>query len=99
MNSLTTKYIESLSSTKHFQQYARIKRAKYMLKMTSSNGNIFRVTGLLWGEFTDPRWIPRTKASDMKLWCFLWSVPEQTAEQTIEAPVIWDATVLIITPL
>ena len=38
--------------------------------MTSSNGNIFRVTGHLCGEFTDPRWIPRTKASDAELWCF-----------------------------
>ena len=44
--------------------------------MTSSNGNIFRVTGHLCGEFTGPRWIPRTKASDEELWCFLWSVPE-----------------------
>ena len=33
--------------------------------MTSSNGNIFRVTGLLCGEFTGHRWIPRTKASDV----------------------------------
>ena len=32
--------------------------------MTSSNGNIFRVTGHLCGEFTGPRWIPHTKASD-----------------------------------
>ena len=32
--------------------------------MTSSNGNIFRVTGLLCREFTGHRWIPRTKASD-----------------------------------
>ena len=32
--------------------------------MTSSNGNIFRVTGHLCGEFTGPRWIPLTKASD-----------------------------------
>ena len=39
--------------------------------MTSSNGNIFRVTGPLCGEFTGPRWIPRTKASDAELWCFL----------------------------
>ena len=30
--------------------------------MTSTNGNIFRVTGLLGGEFTGHRWIPRTKA-------------------------------------
>ena len=40
--------------------------------MTSSNGHIFRVTGHLCGEFTCPRWIPRTKASDAELWCFLW---------------------------
>ena len=33
--------------------------------MTSSNGNIFRVTGHLCGEFTGPRWIPHTKASDI----------------------------------
>ena len=37
--------------------------------MTSSNGNIFRVTGPLCGEFTGDRWIPRTKASDAELWC------------------------------
>ena len=30
--------------------------------MTSWNRNIFRVTGHLCGEFTGPRWIPRTKA-------------------------------------
>ena len=46
------------------------------IMMTSSNGNIFRVTGHLCGEFTGPRWIPRTKASDAELWCFLWSVSE-----------------------
>ena len=39
--------------------------------MTSSNGNIFRVTGPLCGEFTGHRGIPRTKASDAELWCFL----------------------------
>ena len=44
--------------------------------MTSSNGNIFRVTGLLCGEFTGHWWIPLTKANDAELWCFPWSVPE-----------------------
>ena len=39
--------------------------------MTPSNGNIFRVTGPLCGEFTNYRWIPLTKASDAELWCFL----------------------------
>ena len=42
--------------------------------MTSSNGTIFRVTGPLCWEFTGHRWIPRTKASDAELWCFLWYV-------------------------
>ena len=44
--------------------------------MTSSNGNICRVTGRLCGELTGHRWIPLTKASDAELWCFLWSAPE-----------------------
>ena len=48
--------------------------------MTSSNVNICRVTGPLCGEFTGHRWIPLTKASDVELWCFLWSAPEQTVE-------------------
>ena len=45
------------------------------------------------------RWIPLTKASGADLWCFLWSAPEQTVQQTIETPVIWDAIVHIITSL
>ena len=49
---------------------------RYSHMITSSNGIIFRVTGHLCGEFTGPRWIPRTKASDADLWCFLWSAPE-----------------------
>ena len=67
--------------------------------MTSSNGNIFRVTGPLCGEFTCHRWIPLTKASDMELWCFLRSATEQTFKQTIKTPVIWDAIELIMTSL
>ena len=34
--------------------------------MMSSNGNIFRVTGPLCGEFTIHQWIPLTKASDVE---------------------------------
>ena len=49
---------------------------RMVVMMTSSNGNIFRVTGPLRGEFTGHRWIPLTKASDAEFWCFLWSVPE-----------------------
>ena len=39
--------------------------------MTSSNENIFRVTGDLCREYTGPWWSPRTKASDAELSCFL----------------------------
>ena len=61
--------------------------------MTSSSGNIFRITGLWWGESTGARWIPLGKASDAELWYIFWSAPEQTVEQTIEMPVIWDAII------
>ena len=67
-----------LDQTLHYRQIDRISYVGMHLydMMTSSNGNIFRVTGHLCGEFTGPRWIPRTKASYTELWCFLWSAPE-----------------------
>ena len=52
----------------------------------------FHVTGPLW-------WISLIKASDAELWCFLWSAPEQTVEQTIGTPAIWDAIAFIMTKL
>ena len=47
------------------------------------------------------RWLvdSLTKASDGELWYFLWSAPEQTFEQTIKTPMIWDAIALIMTAL
>ena len=44
--------------------------------MTSSNGNIFRVTGPIVRGIHRSRWIPHTKASNAELWCFLWSASE-----------------------
>ena len=49
-----------------------------LIMMTSSNGNLFRVTGHLCGEFTGHWWNPHAKASDAKLW----SVPEWTGKQS-----------------
>ena len=46
-------------------QYCAISDSSMMM---SSNGNIFRVTGRLCGEFTGHRWISHTKASDAELW-------------------------------
>ena len=72
-----------------------------LFMMTSSNRNIFHVTGALWEESTGQQWIPFTKASDTELWSSLWSVPQQTVEQTIKTRVIWthrahyDVTVII----
>ena len=56
--------------------------------MTSSNGNIFCVTGLLRWKFPCQRWIPLTNASDAELWCFLylrrWSVNSLTKATNAE---------------
>ena len=60
--------------------------------MTSSNGNIFRVTGHSCEEFTGDRWILQTMASNAELWWYtLGSAPEQTVESTIVRLAIWDA--------
>ena len=48
--------------------------------MTSSNGNTFRVTGHLCGEFTGLRRVPRTKPSDTEFWCLIWSAHVWTVE-------------------
>ena len=50
------------------------KNREYM--MTPSNGNIFRVTGPLYGEFTGPQWTSLKKTSDAELRCFLRSASE-----------------------
>ena len=71
-----------LRTTPSAAHYNHVTRVSWCLNsmMTSSNGNVFRVTGPLCGEFTGHRWIPLTKASDAGLWRFLWSAPEQTVE-------------------
>ena len=49
--------------------------------MTSSNGNLFRVTGLLYGIFTGHPWLPLTKASDAELWCFFYLSPNKRLDK------------------
>ena len=46
-----------------------------------------------------PPVVPLTKVSDTDPLCLLWSAPEQTVQQTIEALVIWNAIALIMTSL
>ena len=65
----------------------------------SSNGNSSELLALCEGKSTGLWWIPLTKASGAELWCLLWSAHEQTDEQTMEAPVIWDAVALIMASL
>ena len=55
-------------ASRHYTNRRRLRSRTHT--MTSSNGNIFRVTGHLCGEFTGDWWIPHTKASDAGLWCF-----------------------------
>ena len=76
-----TSYMNSPLTASRFIWAHIFRRSIYKLQlkefmMTSSNGNIFLVTGHLCREFTGPRWIPRTKANDAELWCFLWYAPE-----------------------
>ena len=84
-----------LATRTHWACRAASSREYGQSMMTSLNGNIFSVIGLLCGEFTGHWWIPLTKASDMELWF----APVQRIEQTIETQVIWDAITLIMTSL
>ena len=54
----------------HFVMCLWAHESRHHFMMTSSNRNIFRVTGHLCGEYTGRRRIPHTKASDAELWCF-----------------------------
>ena len=80
IHAVTRKFITNLMMIPGLAITLVVKSARGLLSalcmMTSSNGNIFRVTGHLCGKFTGPRWISRTKASDAELWCFLWFTPE-----------------------
>ena len=69
----TCNYLSSMWLRSGFRKCKHSTATKFM--MTSSNGNIFRFTywPLLCGEFAGHRWISLTKASDVELWCFLWS--------------------------
>ena len=67
--------------------------------MTSSNRNIFRVTGLLCGEFTGHRWFPTQRTVTRSFNVFLWSAPEPTVGQTMQMVVIWDANAPIMSSM
>ena len=71
-----------------FQRYADVIKWKHVLRYWPSVR-----------ESIGHWWIPLTKASDAELWRFLWSAFEQTVEQTIGTPVIWDAIAFIMTSL
>ena len=66
--------------------------------MASSNGNICRVTGRLWGKSTGHWWIPIAKPVTRSFDIYSYT-HEQAIEQTIETPVICDAPILIVTLL
>ena len=67
-NSLHKQCIDD-SENKEIEEIGRL------TMMTSSNRNIFCITGHLCREFTSHWWIPPLKASDAELWWFLWSAP------------------------
>ena len=52
--------------------------------MTSSNGNVFRVTGHLCGEFTGPRWFPPHKGQwrGALMWVFYLRLNKRLSKQS-----------------
>ena len=83
-----SKVCESFAFKQHLQATTALRHLTQIIPMscsqmpaifvmiTSSNGNRLRITGHLCGEFTGHRGIPRTKASDAELCCFLSSAPD-----------------------
>ena len=65
-----------------------------LLMMTSSNGNIFHVTGYLCGEFPGPRWIPTQRPVTRSFDVYFDLRPNKWLNKQL---VIWDAIVLIMT--
>ena len=62
-----------------------------VIMITPSDGSIFRVTGLLWGEFTGHRWIPLTKASEAEFDNFFYlrlnkRLTKQSRRRWLETP-------------
>ena len=72
---------------------------KYANMMTSSNGNIFSVTGPLCGEFIGHLWIPPYKGQWRGALMFSLICAWTNGWDTIETPMIWDAMALIMAPL
>ena len=66
-------YLQNCDLNYHSFNVTRTQTYDSDLMMTSSYGNIFRVTGPLCGWFTGYRWIPLIKASDAELWFFVCS--------------------------
>ena len=56
----------------------------------------YRLTSLLWGESTGHLWGESTPHKGQWQRALMFSLPEQTVEQTIKTPVIWDVTMIII---
>ena len=64
----------------HYRRHPVDGTSEDEIMITSSNGNIFRVSGPVWGESSGHRWIPLTKASEAELWYFLRSAFEQNRD-------------------
>ena len=67
--------------------------------MTSSNGNIFHITGPLWGESTVTGGFPWQRSVTWGFGAFFDLRLNKRLSQHIETPVTWDAIALIMTQL
>ena len=61
-----------------------------VIMMLSSNGNIFRVTGPLWGESNGDRWIPITRSMTQSFEVFVdLCLSKQSRRRRFETPSLW----------
>ena len=110
-NSLS-KYLWAIYELLQFLAHSRLSMCWFIVEstlihwamMTSSNGNIFRITGPFvrgnqWSPVDFPHKGQWRGASDAELWCFLWCAPEHMVGQTVETPVVWNTLSLNVTLL
>ena len=95
--------VSAYLSGRNFQYWFQGERSRHLWHMynmmTLSNGNIFRVTGPFWGEYTGHRWFPSQRPVTWSFDVFFDLDLNKTFEQTAETPLIWHAIALIMTSL
>ena len=97
---ITTTKQSTTKPCAYFLGYTVVSSVLYKCVMkTSLNGNISALLALCEENPPVTGGFPSLRAHNSELWCFIWSAPDQTVEETSEALLIWDTIALIMTLL